>query len=120
MALEFFKEEIKKGLGYLVIVIGISFVIRGCVFASFRFLLTPSSYGQWKRQKEAQIGEVQILLPQSNLATSTPQRVSYPEESSENTIPLSSRDSHEYAGESIEVSFFLPVVTPTDLRERKQ
>lgn len=38
VALDFFKEEIKKGLGYVVIVIGITFIIRGYhqdVFISF-------------------------------------------------------------------------------------
>eukprot|EP01127_Copromyxa_protea_P008309 TRINITY_DN190_c0_g1_i1.p1 TRINITY_DN190_c0_g1~~TRINITY_DN190_c0_g1_i1.p1 ORF type:complete len:377 (-),score=63.33 TRINITY_DN190_c0_g1_i1:44-1174(-) len=58
VALEFFKDEIKKGLGYMVIVIGISFVIRG--------------YGQWKKQKaalEETPGEDQGLLPGSQGST---------------------------------------------------
>jgi len=54
VALEYFKNEIKKGLGYVVIIIGLTFVIRG--------------YTQWKKQKELE--EKQVLLPEQGAAES--------------------------------------------------
>jgi len=56
VALEYFKEDIKKGLGYLVIVIGLTFIIRGV--------------SQWRKAKElAKATEIQILLPPSQINT---------------------------------------------------